>query len=74
MPGITLSAEGQIKVGDKIQITGKNPRDTQLATVKEVIKVNGCEEVIINVKKNYYFITKNVVAGKSWAASVVIVG
>ena len=69
----TVTSEGQIKVGDKLQITGKNPRDTQTVTAKEIIKVNGNKEVIINKKKNYYFITKMLVSGISWAKEVRIV-
>lgn len=65
-----LTAEGQLAPGDKIQIIGKSERDSQTITVKEVITVNGREEVIINKRQNRYFITCKVLDGSSWAQSV----
>jgi hypothetical protein len=65
-----LTAEGQQAPGDKIQIIGKSERDSQTITVKEVITVNGCEEVIINKRQNRCFITCNVLDGSFWAQSV----
>ncbi len=62
-----VTAEGQIKVGDEITIIGKSTKDDQKTTVKEVIKVDGNEEVIINKKHNKYFITKMLVSGESRA-------
>jgi len=67
-----VTGEGQISKGDTLQIVGKNTRDDQITTVKEVITVSGNEEVILNKKKNYYFITKLVVDGTSWAKQVQI--
>lgn len=65
-----LTAEGQLAKGDKIQIIGKSKRDSQTITVKEVIAVDGHEEVIINKHRNFYFITSMVINGTSWAKSV----
>ncbi|MFM5431416.1 hypothetical protein ACET9P_11045 [Aeromonas veronii] len=65
-----LTAEGQLAKGDKIKIVGKSDSDSQTITVKEVIDVDGHEEVIINKRKNRYFITNMVLAGTSWAKSV----
>ena len=65
-----LTAEGQLTKGDKIKIIGKSERDSQTVTVKDVITVNGREEVIINKKRNFYFVTSMVIAGKSWAKSI----
>ena len=52
-----VTGEGQLSIGDKITIVGKSTKDDQKVTVKDVIEVNGCEEVIINKKRNCYFIT-----------------
>ncbi|HGK7311049.1 hypothetical protein [Aeromonas caviae] len=65
-----LTAEGQLAKGDKIKIVGKSESDSQTITVKEVIDVDGHEEVIINKRKNRYFITNMVLDGTSWAKSV----
>jgi len=65
-----ITGEGQLKVGDKIAIIGKSDRDTQEITVKDVLTIDGNEEIIINRKKNYYFITKLLVEGRSWAKEV----
>ena len=71
--GTLVTAEGQVKVGDKLQIIGKNDRDTQTATVMEILSVNGREEVLINVERNYYFITELLISGQSWASEVRII-
>ena len=68
-----ITKEGQLKKGDKIAIIGKSPSDNQYTTVKDVIEVNGCEEIIINKKRNSYFITHMLVAGCSWAKQVQII-
>lgn len=65
-----ITGEGQLKVGDKIAIIGKSDRDTQEITVEDVLTIDGNEEIIINRKKNYYFITKLLVEGRSWAKEV----
>lgn len=65
-----LTAEGQLTKGDKIKIVGKSDSDSQTITVKEVIDVDGHEEVIINKRKNRYFINNMVLGGTSWAKSV----
>jgi hypothetical protein len=67
-----VTGEGQLSIGDKITIVGKSTKDDQKVTVKDVIKVNGCEEIIINKKRNCYFITHMLVAGDSWARQVQI--
>ena len=65
-----ITTEGQLAVGDTIQIVGKSERDSQTVTVKDVISEAGREEVIICKRRNYYFITKMVIEGTSWAKSV----
>ena len=67
-----VTREGQIKKGDVLQIIGKKQLDDQKTTAKEVIKVNGKEEVILNKKMNYYFITELLLKGESWAKQVCI--
>ncbi len=67
-----LTAEGQLSIGDKIIIVGKSSSDSQETTVKDVINVNGQEEIIINKKKNRYFITNMYLAGISWAKHIQI--
>lgn len=67
-----VTSEGQLKVGDKITIVGKSSSDSQKATVRDVIKVNGKEEIIINKKRNRYFITHMLISGQSWAKEVQI--
>ena len=69
---IKVTSEGQIKKGDKLKIAGKNRRDDQTSTVKQIVTSDGNEEIIINKKKNYYFITNMLIAGKSWASKVEI--
>jgi hypothetical protein len=66
-----LSAEGQIKVGDRLKITGKNSRNSHKSIkVKEVVDNGYGEEIIINKKKNYYFMTRLYLDGASWCKSV----
>jgi uncharacterized protein with PIN domain len=67
-----VTAEGQIKQGDTLRIVGKNTLYDQEVTAKEIITTCGNEEVIINKKKNRYFITKLLLNGNSWAKQVVI--
>ena len=67
-----VTAEGQLKIGDKITIIGKSTSDDQKTTVKDVIKVNGKEEIIINKRRNGYFITHMLLSGSSWAKQVQI--
>ena len=65
-----ITAEGQLTIGDTIQIVGKSDRDSQTVTVKDVITEAGREEVVICKRRNYYFITKMVIDGTSWAKSI----
>lgn len=65
-----VSSEGQLKVGDKITIIGKSTSDDQQTTVKDVISVDGHEEIIINKSLNKYFITAMLISGQSWAKQV----
>ena len=64
--------EGQIKKGDRLVVLGNSDIDDQITTAKEVITIDGREEIIINKRKNKYFITSMVVDGTSWANSVHI--
>jgi hypothetical protein len=70
---IKLSAEGQIKVGNILKITGKNSKDSYKSIkVKEVIDNGDGEEIIINKKKNRYFMTRLYLSGASWCKSVEV--
>lgn len=67
-----LTATGQLKAGDSLIIQGKSKRDSQFAKVVEVLDVDGREEILIDKKKNYFFATDMLLAGKSWAAFVQV--
>lgn len=69
---IIVTGENQLEVGDEITIIGKSTSDDQRTTVKEIIKVDGNEEVIINKRQNKYFITSMLLRGESWALQVQI--
>lgn len=64
-----LTAPGQIKRGCKIHCTfGGNPHTYR---AKEILYAGtDREEVIINKKKNLYFITSMAIDGSSWAKDV----
>ncbi len=64
-----LTAPGQIKPGDTIHCEFKGK--PQRYRVKEVIHPGtDKEEILINKKKNLYFITSMAVDGSSWAKMV----
>lgn len=65
-----ITAEGQLKKGDKIQIVAKSECNSQIVTVKEIVHHDNREEIIINKRRNRYFITSMMLAGTSWAKSV----
>lgn len=67
-----VTSEGQINKGDTLRIVGKSTSDNQEVTAKEIIIIDGREEVIINKKLNRYFITRLLVEGKSWAKQVCV--
>ena len=72
-----LDAVGVVKIGTPLRILGKNKtRDSYDRVLVENVLNAGTdeEEVIINSKKNYYFITKNYVQGKSWAEKIEVTG
>jgi len=69
---VIVTAEGQINKGDKLQIVGKSTLDDQITTAKEIIIINGKEEVLIDIKENRYFITSVLISGGSWAKQVCI--
>ncbi len=68
-----VTGEGQIKAGNLLRIVGKNTLDDQEVTAKEIINVCGNEEVIIDVRRNRYFITKLLGSGESWVRQVQII-
>lgn len=68
-----LSAEGQLKIGNKIKIVGKSRTDSQIATVRDVIQVNDKEEVIIDIKRNRFFSTSIFLKGQSWAKQIQLI-
>jgi hypothetical protein len=60
-----INEPGQLKKGDKIIIVRKNGM-AQKERVKEVLNAGTeKEEIIYNKKRNYYFITKLMLDGKS---------
>lgn len=64
-----LTAPGQIKPGDIIHCEFKGK--PQRYRVKEVLYPGTYkEEILINKKKNLYFITSMAVDGSSWAKKV----
>ena len=67
-----LECVGVLKKGDVLLVNHKGKRKPYI--VKEVLfpgKEN--EEIIINKKKNKYFITSMAVDGSSWAKNVMFV-
>jgi len=70
---VVVTKEGQIKVGDKLKIIGKNTRDDQYAIAEDILMIGGNEEIIIDTDKNRYFITKLLIKGTSWAKQVCLV-
>lgn len=66
-----LVAYGQIHKGDQLEITYENTRE--LFVVKKVINAGRkSEEILLNKKKNIYFITSMAIDGESWARDVMI--
>lgn len=66
-----LRSTGQIKPGDKLRFTVSG--ETATARVKDVLNPGtDAEEVIYNLKKNYFFITKMALAGSSTHKSVQV--
>lgn len=72
-----LTNHSQIKEGVELKIVGKNKsRDSYDSVfIEEVIRDhNGLAvEVIINKKKNYYFLAKSYFEGRSWAKSIHVI-
>ena len=70
---IKLIAEGQVKVGDRLKIIGKNSSDDYNSIkVKSIVDNGYGEEIIIKKKKNRYFMTKLYLKNASWCKSVEI--
>ena len=69
MNKVKLTAPGQIERGCKIHCTFSGKPQTYRA---KVILNAGTdkEEVLINIKKNLYFITSMAIDGSSWAKDV----
>lgn len=65
-----ITKKGQLKIGDKIKITGKSEKYDSVTTVKDILNVDDEEEVITNKSKNIYFITNMLLNGTSWAKEV----
>lgn len=67
-----LTKEGQLKVGGKIKIVGKNKnRDSyESVIIKDIVDNGFGEEVIINKRKNFYFMTLSYLDGSSWCEKV----
>lgn len=69
-----ITKEGQLKVGDKLKIIGKNKKSDSYEniTVKDIIDNGYGEEIIINKSKNHYFLTHLYLSGSSWCEKVYI--
>jgi hypothetical protein len=72
MNGEQVTKAGQLKKGDKIKIIAKSQKDNyESITVKKVIETDYGEEIILNLKRNYYYVTRMMLAGESWAVKVI---
>ena len=66
-----ITAAGQLKKGDHIKIVARAEKDNyDSVTVKKVIETDYGEEIIVNSRRNYYFVTRMMVRGDSWAGEV----
>ena len=70
---IELKSKDQIKLGDDLVIVGKSPSDSQVISVKDILDVDGKEEIILDQELNRYFITDMYLKGQSWAEDVFII-
>jgi len=70
---IELKSKDQIKLGDDLVIVGKSPSDSQVVRVKDILDVDGKEEIILDQELNRYFITDMYLKGQSWAEDVFII-
>lgn len=66
-----VTAKGQVKIGDRLFIAGKNKLCDCIVTVEKVIDCDG-EEVIFDIENNRFFNTDMMLAGESWALNVQI--
>lgn len=62
---------GQIKIGDKLLITDHDG-ERQVTCEDIAFDKPGDPEIIINSKKNYYFISSKYFEGTSWVKNCVI--
>lgn len=70
-----LTRAGQVCKGDILLISGAT--SGRVETVKEIVNSGVAsdsdgEEIIINKRKNHYFITSVYLDGKSWAKRVLV--
>ena len=70
---IDLMGEGQLMIGDELLIIGKSDSDSQVCKVEDILDGGDNEEIIINTRKNRYFITNMYLSGKSWAEDIFII-
>jgi hypothetical protein len=67
-----VTKAGQLKKGDKIKIIAKSQKDNyESITVKKVIETDYGEEIILNLRRNYYYVTRMMLDGESWAVKVI---
>lgn len=64
-----ITGEGMLEEGDLVLISRAND-EIYSNTVKEVLVINGNEEVVLTRKSNKYFITSLMINGESWAKDV----
>lgn len=67
-----ITTEGQLAVGDTIQIEGRSACNSRTSKVVAVLSVNGAEQVITDrwSIKLRSFVTSEVLSGRSWVKSV----
>ena len=75
-----LTSLDQLKVGTRLKIIGKSPKDSYgSVSVKKIIECAGQDgrwwtEILINRSRNYYFHLENYLAGKSqWVDKVFVI-
>ena len=66
-----ITEEGMIEVGDKLLMLVSDHRKIKLVTVRDVINQGShSEEVVYNLRKNYYFNTRMAVDDRSWVKEI----
>ena len=68
---VKVTGEGQLEKGDRLRIVAKASKNNyESVTVKRIVHSDYGEEIIINIKRNYYFVTKWIGEVGSWTKEV----